>query len=510
MCRQSLSHKYFYWLNSIGTFVGSVTSGDLANALYPNPPAPPSMKTARSTQPNPKAIEESNTQAYSSNASSNIPSSTSEPRQKTGKTWKADPGRSVSEVYPKFICAVSSSLSHRLGKEREWIQAGPNSCIDARTLGDDHLDMLELHSYIATTTNLSFDVKWLSSGTIIISFFQVQLPKYTRMSTMLSRDNHSTGVAVGSPLLLSPSGVKCQYLGTEDLLKSGVQRKTAAKVKASTLSRLAYQGIQSVQDVAWIQVQQERDSKAPNGQSVSLWPADLCFCEDLMNPFSCDNAESFKLSIVDASIDPLQGAESWFLGRSAREEALRARAQEENGGASVPKDVEETDDEDILSPFEIPIDQGITPQDVSGIYPTPPDGLPSALLGPSHPSNLQSGDYDDEEKGQQLGDEARGDHQEQEDDDLFGDIDIDMFASNGLTEADISFFDDPDMIDEDLREAGPVMALDYANETTNHPVAFDGRGSTAMPHARGDSGSDQNLTSKDQDDVGTQGTIPRH
>ena len=468
------------------------------------------MKTARSTQPNPKVIEESNTHAYSSNVSSSIQSSISQPSQKTGETWEAGQDHSVFEVYPKFICAVSSSLSHRLGKERQWIQAGPSSCIDARTLGDDHLDMLELHSYIATTINLFFDVKWLSSGTIIISFFQVQLPKYTRMSTMLSRNNRSTGVAVGSPLLLSPSGVKCQYLGTEDLLKSEVQRKTAAKVKASTLSRLAHQGIRSVQDVSWIQVRQERHSKASDGQPVSLWPADLCFCEDLMTPFSCDNAESLNLSIVDASIDPLQAAESWFLGKSAREEALRARAQEENGGASVPKDVEETDDEDILSPFEIPIDQGITPQDVSGIYPTPPDGLPSALLGPSHPNILQSGDYDDEEKGEQLGDEARGDHQEQEDDDLFGDIDIDMFASNGLTEADISFFDDPDMIDENLRETGPVMALDYADETTNHPVAFDGHGLKAMPHAGVDSGSNRNFSSKDQEDVGTQGTIPGH
>ena len=487
--------------------MGSVSSGDLATALNSNPPAPPSMKTARSTQPNPKAIEESNTQAYSSNASSNIPSSVSEPN-KTGESWKASEGH-VSEVYPKFMCALSSSLSHQLGKEREWIQIGPNSCIDARTLGDNHLDMLELHSY-ATTTKLCFDVKWLSSGTMLILFFQVQLPKHTGMSTVLSRANHATGLPVGSPLVLSPSGVKCQYQGMENLLKSEVQLKSAAKVKASTLSRLAHQGIRSVQEVAWIQVHQERNSNASDNQPVSLWPADLCFCENLMTPLSCDDREPFELSIVDASIDPLQEAESWFLGRSAREEALRARAQEANWGAPVLKDVEDTDDEDILSPFEVQIDQGITPQDVSGIYPTPPDGLPSALLGPSHPNNLQSGDYDGEEKGQQLSDEARGDHQEQEDDDLFGDIDIDMFASNGLTEADISFFDEPGMFHEDLRETGPILALDFTNETTNHPIALDGQGLTEMPHERGDSGSDRNATSNDQEDVvGTKGTIPR-
>ena len=490
-----------------GTSAGSVSSEELATALNANSLAPTSMKTARSTQPNHKAIDESNTQAYSSNATSSAQSSTSEPSHKTEEAWKAGPGHSVFEIYPKLICAVSSSLSHQLGKEREWVQVGPNSCMDARTLGDDHLDMLELHSYIATTTNLCFDVKWLSSGTMLISFFQVQLPKHTSMSTIISRDSHSTGLAVGSPLLLSPSGVKCQYLGTENLLKSDVQRKSAAKAKASTLSRLAHQGIRFMQEVAWIQVHQERDSNASDGQPVSFWPADLCFCKDPLTPFSCDDGESFKTSIVDASIDPLQGAESWFLGKSAREEALRARTQEEKWGAPAPKASEDIDDEDILSLFEIPIDQGITPQDVSGIYPTPPDGLPSALLGPSHPNNLQSGDYGEEEKGQQLSDEARGDHQEQEDDDLFGDIDIDMFASNGLTEADISFFDDPDMIDEDLRETGPVMALDYANETTNYPMAFDGQDLTITAHEGGYSGSARSFTSKDQEDVlGTKGT----
>ena len=40
--------------------------------------------------------------------------------------------------------------------------------------------------------------------------------------------------------------------------------------------------------------------------------------------------------------------------------------------------------------------------------------------------------------------EPSGQHGNRENDDLFEDIDIDMFTTTGLTEADFSFFDEPD------------------------------------------------------------------
>ena len=225
-----------------------------------------------------------------------------------------------------------------------------------------------------------------------------------------------------------------------------------------------------------------------------------------------EDGDPFDRPLADASVDPLEKVESWFLGKAARMEASRIRLQEENKEAQALKDVEDTDDEDSSSPFEMPVDQGISPQDVSGIYPTPPDGLPPALLGSSNSNNLRPGDYDDEEKELHPSDETRGDYDGQENDDLFGDIDIDMFASNGLTEADFSFFDEPGMIDEDLRETGQVMALDDTNETTDHPMAFDGQGLTATLHQSGDTGLDENIAEDQEDNVSARGmSIPfRH
>ena len=479
-------------------------SEDLVAVVGSGATAPPSIKTERGTHLTAAAVGELNKHAYGSNVSSNLQSSINEPGHKAREAWESSQDHSISEIYSNLVSAVSCSLSHSLGKGPGWIQIGPYACMDVRTLEDDPFDDSELHSWVATTTKVSFDVKWLSSATLLISFFQVRLPKHTRVSTILSKDDRSTGLVLGSPLLLSPFGIGCQYLGREDLPKSDDQRKLTVQSKASILSRLARQSIGNVQDIMWIQVQMGRDSNISVGAPVTLWPADLCFCEDVMTPVSGQDAEASNRSIADGSIDPLEEAQSWFLGKAARMEALQARVREENHGAQAAKDVEDTDDEDALSPFDFPTDQGITPQDVSGIYPTPPDGLPPAHLGSSNPNNLQTGDYDDDEKEVRPSDEARQDFDGQEND-LFGDMDINMFASNGLTEADFSFFDEPDILDEDLQETGQAMDLDTTNRTTDHAVAFDEQDLTTTPHDRDDRMSDRNLAENQADILGGEG-----
>lgn len=497
-----------------GTRVGTLHSGDLVAAANSGAPAPSSIKTARSTPSTAAAIKELNAHAHGSNANSIIQSSINEPGHKRKESSGATQDHSVSEVYSKFVSAVSCSLSHTLGKGQGWIQVGPNACIDARTLGDEIFEDSDSNPSLTTTLKLSFDVKWLSSGTLLISYLLVCLPRLRRLSAMVSKDAHSLELTVGSSLLLSPSGTRCQYLGLESLPNSDVQLKSPVQAKASMLSAyLNHQGIRNIQDIKWIQVLVGHESNVAVSPPISLWPADLCFCEDVMNTSSSADGESFNRSIVDFSTDPLEKVESWFLGKAARMEASQARLREKNERNQATKDVEDSDDEDVLSLFEIPMDQGITPQDVSGIYPTPPDGVPPALLGSSNPNDLQSGEYEDEEKEVQPRDEAHGDYDGQENDDLFGDMDIEMFASNGLTEADFSFFDEPGMIDEDLGETGQIMTLDDTNETIDHPMAFAEQGLRMTAQESRESASIQKIAEDQEDSVGEQAKIranPRH
>lgn len=484
-------------------------SGDLNAAINAGAPAPPLAKPARSTLSTATAIKELNAHAHGSNASSKIHTSIDDPGHKRREASGATQDHSVSEIYSKIVSAVSYSLSHALGKGQGWIQVGSNACIDARTLRDDVFEDSGSNPSLATTLKLTLDVKWLSSGILLITYFLVRMPRLRRLSTMFSNDAHSIQVAIGSPLLLSPSGTRCQYHGLETLPNSDVQRKPPMQAKASMLSPdLNYQSTRNVQDTMWVHVQMRRGSNVALSPPISLWPADLCFCEDAMTPFSSEDGTPLKRSIVDCSIDPLEKAESWFLGKAARKEALEARVQEKSQRNQVTEDSQDTDDEDVLSIFEIPMDQGITPQDVSGIYPTPPDGVPPALLVSSNPNNLQFDEYDDE--GKELGpsDEARGDYEGQENDDLFGDMDIEMFASNGLTEADFSFFDDPGMIHEDLQETGQTMTLDDTNETTDHPMTFAEQGLKMTPQESRGNASVRNSAENQKDVVGEQGMAP--
>ena len=451
-----------------------------------------------------------NTQVFRSNASPDTQLIVNELDGKRLEVSSVSQTHLVSLVYSKFISAASCSLSHTLGERQGWIQLGPHACIDARTLGDDPVDISDSHAWVATTSRVSFDVKWLSCGTLLISVSQTRLPKCSRLSTVLSEGANAAGLALGSPVVFSPFGVRGKYLGTEDSPKSDAQRKGTIKIKASVLSRLADRGIRIIQDATWIQVHVEHESNIFRDPSVSLWPAELCFCEDTMTPFSGEDLENFNGSIVDCSIDPLEQAESWFRGKAARREALQEKLKEERQRAQVTQDVEDTDDEEYLSPLEIPFDQGITPQDVSGIYPTPPDGPPQAPPGLSNPQNLHSGDYNNEEKDLQPSDEARGDYDAQENDDLFGDMDIDMFASNGLTEADFKFFDEPGMIDEDMRDTGQAMTLDETAETADSPMLSDEKVSAVTSHERRDSKSDQKLAEPQEIDTGDQGMESCH
>ena len=496
-----------------GTRVGILQSGDLVAATNSGAPVPPSIKIARSTPSTAAAIRELNAHAHGSNANSIIQSSIDEQGHKRKEALGATQDHSVSEVCSKFVSAVSRSLSHALGKGRGWIQIGPNACIDAQTLGDDIFDHSDSKPSLTATPKLSFDVKWLSSGTLVISYFQVFLPKLRRLSAMLSKDAHSIELAVGSSLLLSPSGTRCQYLGLENLPDSHVQLKSHVlkshvQAKTSMLSPyLNHQGISNVQDIKWIQVLVGRESDVAVSPRTSLWPADLCFCEDVMNTFRNEDGESFNSSIANFSIDPLEKVESWILEKAARMEASQARLRENNKRIQATKDTEDSDDEDLLSLFEIAIDQGITPQDVSGIYPTPPDGVPPAHLGSSNPNDLRAGEYEDEERELRQSDEARGDYDGQENDDLFGDMDIEMFASNGLTEADFSFFDGPGMIDEDLRETGQIMTLDDTNETMDDSMPFAEQGPRTRPQGSRVSASNQNMAEDQEDLVGENGKI---
>lgn len=229
------------------------------------------------------------------------------------------------------------------------------------------------------------------------------------------------------------------------------------------------------------------DPDTLRGTQTFLWPAALCFVNnsaygahttddvDYSAWFGAENGQTYQ--------NPLRLAERWFSGKAERERASIARQQAQRA--------EEEREMALLRPPEIG-DTGLPTsplyprsQDqaaLAGVYPTPPDGL-AHVLGTSSDSTAPAMTVTDGPTLQLDGPEAN--HQPERNHsivssvgldapsyrnnnaDLFGDMDEDMFGGPDVTDADFSFFDDqngPSFETFEQREQ-PAVESDAAADT---------------------------------------------
>ncbi|KAL8807028.1 MAG: hypothetical protein Q9200_004844 [Gallowayella weberi] len=184
-------------------------------------------------------------------------------------------------------------------------------------------------------------------------------------------------------------------------------------------------------------------------------------------------------------IDPLEKAEQWFLGREEREDVMEVRRREvEESKLHKTQSTDPGDSECEEAPADrmAQTNHYLSAQEASGIYPTPPDGLTShaasSVTAQDTPaaSNLEvypdlttvdevpEVDVPDADSPQET--MPGGRFMKDEGQDLFGDMDTDMFDTNVLTEADFNFFDEPDDVDDQLE-----IAPD--DQTGLHPQTFE-------------------------------------
>ncbi|KAL8816518.1 MAG: hypothetical protein Q9223_004481 [Gallowayella weberi] len=219
------------------------------------------------------------------------------------------------------------------------------------------------------------------------------------------------------------------------------------------------------------------------GERHIWWPAHLCF----IRYTSCDLNPKDVLDRVAKGtfIDPLEKAEQWFLGREEREDVMEVRRREvEESKLHKTQSTDPGDSECEEAPADrmAQTNHYLSAQEASGIYPTPPDGLTShaasSVTAQDTPaaSNLEvypdlttvdevpEVDVPDADSPQET--MPGGRFMKDEGQDLFGDMDTDMFDTNVLTEADFNFFDEPDDVDDQLE-----IAPD--DQTGLHPQTFE-------------------------------------
>lgn len=373
----------------------------------------------------------------------------------------------VATIVSKLGEAIAASIIYSLATTKGLSPINGRSCIQSLSLGYSISSRPEywLEHHGVQTSLISIRTQWSPFGTLTITVSQKVVPGLRRVSEVLDDGLSLAEFGPIRKILASPSGQVFQYSRelefSVDSRDSGLVSSLyhLFKAKESIASHLALQGIQVTAEDRWILLQDDikiRSADSIDGivrDSVSLvrflWPAKLSFC---LIEGSADEL-SYKGISEDMGSEPLVWAESWFQGRSGREEAIEAKRRDDDWNAQRVKEPQDVNlDEDIYD-FTM---QDLGEQDASGLFLTPSDGFRSqAEVAANNAEGKALGDeFADRDTVDGAEDRAiptespfdaltTARYEHHDDADLFEEMDSGLFAANGLTEADFSFFDEP-------------------------------------------------------------------
>lgn len=404
---------------------------------------------------------------------------------------KHDLDKTVSIIYSAFVSALILSATHALIGKGDWLEFGYDSCLRLSD-EEDHLtgklamtDAASFEDSRDSVKQLHLDVRWSASGTLTVFGRTIPIAGLSRLAHALKEDDRGSEdiVSLSDPVFLAPFAAPYEFVGFEDGPSPAL--RINRQEKAITLAWLAARGCQLREDPAWVCVRPhdevvQYENLSDSVEDIRLWwPAELCF----FTPRTSQPDQPSILQKISCGtfVDPLAKAEQWFLGRAAREEAAEANRKATEEKELREKQLSELGVEQQLDD-EAAIDritqtgQYLSAQEASGIYPTPPDGLTSNAHSffvaqdstgtgtvEAHPSPMGAGEAPEvqmssnESPALNLPGTHSGKRGSQ---DLFGDMDTDMFDTNGLTEADFNFFDDLDDRDDVRDDLVPPVTVD--------------------------------------------------
>ena len=396
------------------------------------------------------------------------------------------------DVYSKFVSATLLSTSYLLAEREAYIPVG--SLLIEGPAALDRQDDFGLEGDEIESPAIVLNVQWATSGSLVLSA-SPSIPSGLRQVSASITDNMDTSDAFhGREIRLAPSSHLANFCGIEahsvtespsidevmpdfdggrTLNQRHLRRK---KWKAHVRNCLAARGISISNQGRWIHAGLTGPHEIPDGASdtavglrterpvIILWPAELCFFHERSGESSTtDYAAWFFRPVDDNFHDPLLDAEKWFTAKGEREATKETKRQEKELLARNKETVSTYDGEEDTSDTYARTNQYVDMQAINGVYPTPPDGFQPQAIGGSTMNDPRPSPAG-QEVGAVVADTSQdtqvaqtpaampsgfglgtGNYDDHDDDDLFGDMDTETFATNGLTEADFSFFDEPDV-----------------------------------------------------------------
>lgn len=477
----------------------------MVNDLGVDTPVTKTPRSAGFARPGPADAEKINTHAFSSNFTSSKTPDNFDPARSANVSEFSQGPFSVATIISKMKTAISMSFVHSLAQSQGFSPIGTYSYIGPPFPGDSMSPWNIIRTDQSKVSILlnSISIRWYPSGTLTVSISQTLTPGIQRVSDVLVEGLKTLRLAPTSKVLISPSGKVVQYLRMPEETTNESPDSAArfshgrldhvAQTKKSIADHLALHGMNVNEGEKWVQLQNiEAKHRVDQGSGYHfspgffLWPAKFCFCK--AESLSRGEITNEKDVSEDTEHDPLVHAESWFMAKASREAAIEAKRKNDELSAQRLQEAQDAQAEETLSDFVPRPTQYLSTQDASGIYPTPPDGLRSQAVGSSINTESQglASEFIDREiingaEGEELiagspfalpqdHDVTSGGYQDTDDPDLFGELDSGLFAANGLTEADFSFFDEPS-IDGEISLHGDLesASMEAANREVEEP-----------------------------------------
>lgn len=283
---------------------------------------------------------------------------------------------------------------------------------------------------------------------------------------------------MGDQVVMAPSGSKAAVLGYASSVRDSF--------KVAVADRLAQLNLMTLKTEPWLRL---RLLQHGDHESI-VWPASLCLKSIRGRGVSKSAHTLAGIVNEDASADPLVRAENWYAARMDRASILATMRKKKELATSLQSQDSESEDDAIpLNDIGLNDNRTIT-QDMTGVYPTPPDGPPfNAYTSSAVP---QQGTHASAENTSvlsanvlsmsPLASSAVLEHEpalyeESREGSLFGDMDTDLFASNGLTEADFNFFDEPGIYGDIEPEANqsPTLPVLVDSSIASENAILDGQ-----------------------------------
>ena len=403
----------------------------------------------------------------------------------------------TQDVYSKLVSATLLSLTYLLAERGAYVPLGIHLMIEVPTASPTMNDLV-LENEPTGLKTIELKVHWATSGSLTISAYPSSPLGLRQVSTAIADVDHTSDSFYGWEIRLAPSSFPAKLRAIEPRSGSGTpvydeampdcdgvrmsdQRQLHRRMwKSRVRGCLAARGMSISDQERWIEAEltvphtliNACDTAGQPGTVKSetiLWPAALCFFLEKSGVQSNTEDAAWLFRPMEGFFhDPLLEAETWFNARAEREAAIESKRQRKELLARSKEAASVDDGEEDSSEIYSRTNQYIDAQAINGVYPTPPDGFQPQAMGATTSNDPRTSPAGqgasiiavDTPQGTHITATpaamppgfglASGSYINNDDEDLFDDIDTKTFATNGLTEADFSFFDEPDVVTKEI------------------------------------------------------------